>query len=143
MKSRIFYMSNNLLANSINQVIQYLQTNSFTLLTKFWMFQVRKLRFCGIFVIFAQCVLWVKHKYSSQIPIFFFQESLPGRTLYSSIGGALFLSGDGVGWGVPHGGRASALMGGGRGVKKKTNSSGMKNVIKKQLLKKICKNHLS
>ena len=120
MKSRIFYMSNNLLANSINQVIQYLQTNSFTLLTKFWMFQVRKLRFCGIFVIFAQCVLWVKHKYSSQIPIiFFFQESLPGRTLYSSIGGALFLSGDGVGWGCPMGVGHQLWWVGGGGKKKK------------------------
>ena len=119
MKSRIFYMSNNLLANSINQVIQYLQTNSFTLLTKFWMFEVRKLRSCGIFVIFVQLVLWVKHQYSSQIPIIFF---FPGITSWKDTllfnRGALFLSGDGVGWGVPHGGRASTLMGGGRGQKK-------------------------
>ena len=54
MKSRSFSASFNLLAKSINQVIYFL-TNCFTFLTKFWMLQVRKSRFCGISVIFIQC----------------------------------------------------------------------------------------
>ena len=43
-----------MLAKSINQVIYFL-TNCFTFLTKFWMLQVRKSRFCGISAIFFQC----------------------------------------------------------------------------------------
>ena len=94
MKSRIFSISCNLLAKSINQVKLYFLTNCFTFLTKFW-----TLTFSW----------WICRVF------FFFQESFPWREINFSMvergdvfqfGGFIFKwEGWGVGWGgSPHGG---------------------------------------
>ena len=93
-------MSYNLLAKPINQEIYFL-TNGFTFLTKFWMLQVRKLCFWGIFVIISQCCFVSDRQVLMTVSgSFFFSRNyfLEGVSLFSSVG-------------APHGGALACWLG--------------------------------